>query len=291
MSKMKRLNNARYPTLCLGFVTLVILILSFALGAIGQETRPLLVLYAFPEEGQAIAARMTTNSTEHILGRDVHIGVLDGKRIVLAESGMGMTNAAMTTQALISRFQPHGLVFSGIAGAIDSSVHIGDLCICARWITHDYVIVGPDSLSPQPIPTYSATADSIVSVRSLPADSGYIAQAAKIGREKLALKKIGTREPRISIGGVGVSGNAFINNSEKRLWLSQRFKALVTDMESAAVAQVCFAQGVPFVIIRSASDLAGGSSNRTATEELEQFFRIAAANSSALVIELIGQLP
>ena len=40
---------------------------------------------------------------------------------------VGMTNAAMTTQELISRFHPRGLVFSGIAGAIDSSVHIGDL--------------------------------------------------------------------------------------------------------------------------------------------------------------------
>jgi adenosylhomocysteine nucleosidase len=272
-------------------LALVLLLTMFAPFASGQDTKALLVLYAFSEEGQAIAAKMTTDSTEHILGRTVRIGVLNGKKVVLAESGIGMTNAAMTTQALISRFHPRGLVFSGIAGAIDSSVHIGDLCICDRWTTHDYIYCGPDSLQPWPIHTYSAKADSIVSVWSLSADSGFVAQAAKIDRSKLSLGKIGSREPHINVGGVGVSGNAFIDNSEKRLWLSGRFGALVTDMESAAVAQVCFAHGVPFVIIRSASDLAGGSSSGTAGAELDQFFRIAAANSSALVIALVGELP
>ena len=288
---MRRCCHSLRASILAGLQAFALLLAMFAPFAFGQNAQPLLVLYAFPEEGQAIAAKMTTDSAEHILGRTVQIGVLNGKKIVLAESGIGMTNAAMTTQALISRFQPRGLVFSGIAGAVDSAVHIGDLCICANWITHDFVYCGPDSLEPMPIDLYDARTDSIVSVRSLAADSGCVAQAAKVDRSKLSLGKIGSREPHINIGGVGVSGNAFVDNSEKRLWLSKRFNALVTDMESAAVAQVCFAHGVPFVIIRSASDLAGGSRGGTAGAELDQFFQIAAANSSALVIALIGQLP
>ena len=249
------------------------------------------MLYAFPEEGQTIARQMTTDSTARILGRAVQMGTLNGKRIVLAESGVGMTNAAMTTQELITRFHPRGLVFSGIAGAIDSTVHIGDLCICSSWITHDYVYCGPDSLQPQPVHSFSAKGDSLASFWSFSADSGFIGVAGQIDGAKLSLQRIGKREPRIIVGGACVSGNAFIDNAEKRLWLKGRFGAMVTDMESAAVAQVCTANGVPFVIIRSASDLAGGSPSKTATEQLDQFFRIAASNSAALVMALVGLLP
>ncbi len=272
---------------------LIALVLPLAVSATpaNAQTKPLLVLYAFPEEGQTIARQMSTDSTARILGRAVRIGALDGKQIVLAESGIGMTNAAMTTQEMISRFHPRGLVFSGIAGAIDSAVHIGDLCVCANWITHDYVYCGPDSTQPQPIHSYSARADSLASFWSYFADSGFIGEAKRVEDSKLSLQKIGTREPQVIVGGACVSGNAFIDNAEKRLWLKQRFGAMVTDMESAAVAQVCTANGVPFVIIRSASDLAGGSPSETATKQLDQFFRVAASNSAALVMELIRRLP
>jgi adenosylhomocysteine nucleosidase len=255
-----------------------------------DSSRPLLVLYAFPEEGQAIAAKMTTDSTVRILGRVVHLGSLNGKVIVLAESGVGMTNAAMTAQEMIDHFRPRGIVFSGIAGAVDTSVHVGDLCVCSRWMTHDYVYCGPDSLQPQPLHSFSAKADSLVSFWNFPADSGYLAAVHLIDKNKLALQKIGVRQPRIIVGGAGVSGNAFIDNREKRLWLNQRFGALITDMESASVAQVSLANGTPFIIIRSASDLAGGSEGRTAADELDQFFRIAAGNSSSLVMALISLL-
>ena len=63
---------------------------------------------------------------------------------------------------------------------------------------------------------------------------------------------LGPRVPRLIIGEVGVSGNSFIDNVEKRLWLSSSFHALVTDMESASVAQVSPVNGIPFIIFRSA---------------------------------------
>jgi adenosylhomocysteine nucleosidase len=286
------MNKFRYRCLWrrLSLIGMAMLLVALAVQTEAQ-IRPLLVLYAFPEEGQTISKQMTTDSTARILGRAVQIGTLNGKKIVLAESGVGMTNAAMTTQELITRFLPRGLVFSGIAGAIDSTVHNGDLCICSSWITHDYVYCGPDSLQPQPVHSFSAKADSLASFWSFFADSGFIGTAKQIDGSKLSLQKIGAREPRIIVGGACVSGNAFIDNAEKRLWLKSRFGAMVTDMESAAVAQVCTANGVPFVIIRSASDLAGGSSSQTATEQLDQFFRIAASNSAALVMALVGRLP
>jgi adenosylhomocysteine nucleosidase len=92
------------------------------------------------------------------------------------------------------------------------------------------------------------------------------------------------------IGGVGVSGNAFVDNAEKRIWLVENFDALITDRESSAVAQVCTVNGVPFIVFRSASDLAGGSGPSSARGELEEFSKIAAINSSLFVVKMLSRL-
>ena len=68
------------------------------------------------------------------------------------------------------------------------------------------------------------------------------------------------------------------------------FNALITDMESAAVAQVCAVNDVPFIAFRSASDLAGGSGSDSAKDELREFFKVAATNSSMLVIKFLGSI-
>ena len=64
--------------------------------------------------------------------------------------------------------------------------------------------------------------------------------------------------PRIVVGGSGVSGGAFVDNAAFRIWAFETFGARVLDMESAAVAHVAYANGVPFIAIRNLSDLAGG---------------------------------
>ena len=86
--------------------------------------------------------------------------------------------------------------------------------------------------------------------------------------------------PRIVIGGSGVSGGAFIDNAEFRDYAFGTFGARVLDMESAAVAHIAWANGVPFIAVRSLSDLAGGSGQAS---QLEVFFHLAAANAARVV--------
>ncbi len=246
-----------------------------------------LVLYAFDQEGQLLKEQMTINETAKILGREVCVGNLGGKEVILAESGVGMTNAAMTTQRLIDEYDPERVIFTGIAGAIDTSVHIGDIVVCRRWITHDYVYYGAEAPQPMGIWAYSPEADSIIRMPYFEADSAMYAQAEELSDEMIPFKGIGDRAPRLIVDSVGVSGNSFIDSYDKRIWLSQTFGALITDMESAAVAQVCKVNDKPFIIFRSASDLAGGSGSETAGKEMDQFRAVAAENSSILVIRFL----
>ncbi|MCX6828320.1 MAG: 5'-methylthioadenosine/S-adenosylhomocysteine nucleosidase [candidate division Zixibacteria bacterium] len=255
-----------------------------------EQLSPYLIIYAFSTEGQLLAKEMTVDSTAKILGRTIHIGKLSGKDIILAESGVGMTNAAMTVQGLIDRFHPRAVIFTGIAGGIDSTVHIGDIVVCRKWATHDYGYWGAEGFKPSPPDVYMPEADSIIEMAYLMTDSILFDKAAKLALNTFSFDSIGSHIPRLEVGGVGVSGNAFIDNVEKRQWLSANFGALVTDMESAAVAQVCTINGVPFIIFRSASDLAGGSGSATARTEIGQFFKVAAVNSARVVKEYLKEL-
>jgi len=249
-----------------------------------------LILYAFEAEGVLLSQQMTITDSLTTLGRTTYIGQLSGKDIVLAESGVGMTNAAMSAQHLIDQFDPKAVIFSGIAGAIDTAVHIGDIVICSDWITHDYGYYGKEGFRPSAIQYFDNSADSLTTSVNFTVDPVLLHAANRLANEELTLEGIGDRTPRLLVGGTGVSGNSFIDRQEKRLWLSEQFSAMVTDMESSAVAQVCVVNGLPFIIFRSASDLAGGSGSETARAEMGQFFEIAADNSSTLVMKFLRSL-
>jgi len=237
-----------------------------------------------------MSQEMTVQDSVVLLGRMVYRGRLSDRDIVLAESGVGMTNAAMTTQCMIDRFNPQAVIFTGIAGAVDSTVNIGDIVVCKEWRAHDYGYNGRDGFQVTGINVYNPAADSVAYMTEFPVDESMFKTAQSISHSDLSLGKIGERTPKLMVGGVGVSGNCFIDNVEKRIWLSEQFNALVTDMETASVAQVCVANALPFIAFRSASDLAGGSGSSTADNELEQFFTIAADNSSKVVMKFLSDL-
>jgi len=277
---------------CRLIAAVILLVAGGAAWAAGSSSdKPTLLLYAFDAEGAVVRSHMTVDSSVTILGRSVDYGQLAGHAVVLAESGVGMTNAAMTTQRLIDRCSPRALLFTGIAGAIDSAVHIGDIVACSTWVTQDFGHVGADGFTPRGVAIYLPEQDSVVRINSLAVDSLMLAAAHRAAESLPDLQKIGDREPSLFVGGVGASGNAFVDSREKRRWLSETFQAMVIDMESAAVVQVCRVNGVPVIVFRSASDLAGGSGSDTARKQLDQFFKVAAENSARVLIHFLGPLP
>ena len=124
-----------------------------------------------------------------------------------------------------------------------------------------------------------------------PADPALLA-AARVAAAEVVLARCtadGTclwHAPRIAVGGPGVSGSAFIDNAEFRKYALDTFGARLLDMESAAVAHVASANAIPFLAIRSLSDLAGGGEN-----QMEAFLGLAAGNATAVVKALLRALP
>jgi adenosylhomocysteine nucleosidase len=83
--------------------------------------------------------------------------------------------------------------------------------------------------------------------------------------------------PRLLIGGQGVSGNGFVDNAEYREWIWRTFEARAVDQETAAIAQVAYTNGVPFIAFRGLSDLAGG---RDGPNRARHFATLAAGNAA-----------
>ncbi|MBF7683805.1 5'-methylthioadenosine/S-adenosylhomocysteine nucleosidase [Acinetobacter sp. B5B] len=75
--------------------------------------------------------------------------------------------------------------------------------------------------------------------------------------EAICSDKTTCYQPKIVMGNHGVSGGAFLANSKYRDYLHQYMQGDYVDMETAAVAQVAYANEIPFIAFRSLSDLAG----------------------------------
>src|SRR3546814_9800963 len=91
-------------------------------------------------------------------------------------------------------------------------------------------------------------------------------------------------EPRLVVGGNGVSGPAFMDNADLRKYLFESFHVNVLDMESAAVAQVAYSNGVPFIVFRALSDLAGGDAGKN---QMQTFMNVAADNSVKVLLAFL----
>lgn len=193
-------------------------------------------------------------------------GRLEGNDVLLAECGVGKVNAAALTQALLAAGATR-LVFTGVAGAVDPALEVGAVVIGSEAVQHDVDVTGL-GYEPGEVPGCG---------RSFAADPELVAAARSAAEEVGGLS--------VAVGLV-VSGDAFVASPEATARLWRDFGALCTEMEGAAVAQVCHRWGVPFVIVRSISDRA----DHSAEVDFRAFTQQAAATADRVVRGLLARL-
>lgn len=267
-----------------------------------DPTPRIAVMSAYEPEWKALKAGLGEATSHYVNGVEFVTGTLAGRKVVLFLSGISMVNAAMNSQLALERFDVTGIVVSGIAGGVNAALHIGDVVVAGQWGQYLEAVFAreadgkfqPPAWMKTPYPNDGMIFPTDAWVRSakggmerrfwFEVDPGMLAAAGKIGAvefkrctaEQVCLAHV----PRLVVGGNGVSGSAFIDNSAFRQYVFKTFEAQVLDMESAAVAMVAYANGVPFIAFRSLSDLAGGGEG---ANQLRTFFQLAADNSAAVV--------
>ncbi|MEO6547770.1 MAG: 5'-methylthioadenosine/adenosylhomocysteine nucleosidase [Ferruginibacter sp.] len=261
----------------------LLLMANYCLPAIAQQVTG--VLGAFPPEMALLQKQLENRkdtSIQHILFTK---GTLSGRAVVLAQTGIGKVNAAITTTLLIEHFKPNEIIFSGIAGGIDTSLAPGDIVIATALAYHDYgiltdtgVLYGPsrNAINGQFNPLFIACDSNLVKKAVLVAGKLIF---AKQGRET------GAAIPLVKKG-IIVTGDTFVSSELATERLRNRLHAAATEMEGAAIAQTCHQQNVPFLIIRSLSDKA----NSSAKIDMIHFYEIAAKNAAMFVMAILGEL-
>ncbi|HTL10812.1 MAG TPA: 5'-methylthioadenosine/adenosylhomocysteine nucleosidase [Chitinophagaceae bacterium] len=243
------------------------------------------ILGAFPPELALLQLQLKEAKDTVIAHIHFLEGKLNGRNVVVAQTGIGKVNAAIVTALLLDHFQPKEVVFTGIAGGINPMLMPGDLVIANRTAYHDYGTITPDSMLRRATRNPFTMQENPV---FFTCDSQLVAAAVNAG-QGLSLEKIagknGTRSPRI-IAGTIVTGDVFVASRAATEQFRTQLQADATEMEGAAVAQACWQQRVPFIIIRSLSDDAGNN----ASTDVRSFYEIAARNSAKLVMALMERL-
>jgi adenosylhomocysteine nucleosidase len=240
-------------------------------------------------------------------------GTMKGRPVLLFLSGVSMVNAAMTTQLALDRFTIRSIVFSGVAGGLDPALDVGDVVVPDRWGQYlESAFARADGTGFAP-PIQRATGENFanfgmiypngVRVRRtgdetgkdrrfwFEVDPGLLATARKLAPQVALSRCSGTlcfrATPKVVVGGNGISGPVFMDNAEFRQYAFRTFQAQVTDMETAAVGQVAYANNVPYIAFRALSDLAGGDPGEN---QAPAFYRIASDNTAKVVVAFIGAL-
>lgn len=218
---------------------------------------------------------MTDARDEHAAGVTFTMGTLDGHRVVVVGSGMGKVNAAIVSTLLIDRFCCDAVVFSGVAGGLDPSLAIGDVVIADRVIQHDVGEIKEQRL----IRSQAGHVPSINPTEQLGYSSDELADRV---RQRLC----GYAVPGRIVYGTVLSGDQFVSCDASRARLFSELGGRAIEMEGGSLAQVCEAFGVPWLVIRALSDLAGGD----AVLDFTGFVNEASATSAGIVRRLLPVL-
>ena len=246
---------------------------------------PLAVLGAFQQEVMLLKDLLADARAREIEGIEFISGRIGAEPVVLAWTGVGKVNAAMTTTLLLEHFQPRQVIFTGIAGGVDPNLEPGDIVIARQTAYHDMGTLWPQGLeyggvksrmTNEPNPVFFAADPMLLAVAQQAAHS--------VAFGAIDLRN-GQRPPQVVVGTV-VTGDVFVAAEKKAAELVETLGARAVEMEGAAVAQVCYQREVGCLVIRSISDKADNS----AVMDKQLFYTRAAQNSARLVVEMVREL-
>lgn len=269
------------------------------------------ILCAYEPEWRALLPAIRDRQDRVLSGVQFVAGTIEGKPIVLVETGISMVNATMATQLALDHYEIADLVVMGIAGGVDPALHIGDVVVPAQWSQYLESVFAREDGGTYKLPAFSTqTIQHFGMIYPQPVEVGRApgapepriwfpvdARLLDLAQKVAPTIKLEACDPRgdcsgpapvVVVGGNGVSGQSFVDNAAFRDFAHTALAARALDMESAAVAQVATANHVPFIAFRSLSDLAGGDAGAT---KMKAFEALAARNATAVLKGFLRAMP
>lgn len=197
-------------------------------------------------------------------------GKISNKKVIAVKCGIGKVNAARTTQILIDKFDVDKIINIGAAGGVNPNLKIQDIVIGERLVQYDFDV--------------SSSGDY---------EKGEITGVGKYFKSdyelinlcRSVLEKRIEKDVNVIIGTIATA-DIFCSDPEDARKAREEFEADCVEMEGAAVAQVCYLDKVPFLVIRGISDTPDGENEM----EYYTYCHIAAKRAADLLQDLLWEV-
>ena len=225
------------------------------------------IIAAESKEMNEIKKLMKNIEEKDLLNLQFFTGKIEEEECVLVECGEGKVNAARTTQIMIDNFKIDKLVNVGSAGAINEDLNVKDVVIADKLVQYDFDISG------------------------LGYEKGEICNIGKyiycdktlVEECKKAIENIENESYKVVIGTIATA-DSFCDKPEIAKMVRKEFNAECVEMEGAAVAQVCYLDKIPFLVIRGISDTPNGNNKI----DFRKYLEIASKQSAKILQNLIN---
>lgn len=215
------------------------------------------IIVAENEELNALTSIIDIKEEKIINNRKLILGKINKIEVCVIKSNVGKVNSAITTQFLIDKINPRLIINIGVAGSIDNTLNIGDIVIADKLYQYDF-----DTTA------FNRKLGEIENIGE------YI--TSNIDKQLFEDCRIGSI----------ATGDKFITDYSEKNKIRQTFGALCVEMEGASVAQTCYLNNKPFIVIRSISDKLDGSSKI----EFEKFIKLSSEKVVNLLKTIIDKL-
>lgn len=190
------------------------------------------LIAAMPEEINAITSRMEKVNTRTVAHVEFRSGHLGREEVVIALSGVGKVSAAIASTLMCQLYQPSCLISIGVAGGLLQSQQVGDLVISGSAVQADFdtsAIDGPDGIG-----------------KVFQADENLIRRAIEAASQV---------NINWMVGEIATQDLFMAAPKDYERLLSRFEEAACSEMEGAAVAQTARAFSIPFLVLRTLSDV------------------------------------
>lgn len=222
------------------------------------------VIVAMEKELALLLPLLESSKTIRINETDFFSGNIGQATIIAMKCGIGKVNAAMGTMTLIDNFHPQLIINTGVAGGTGRNAGILDIVVGTLVAYHD-VWCGPGTQwgNASGCPKFFHSADSVTNLPCL--------------HEGDTVKH-----------GLVCSGDVFVSDPETIAHIRSLYPDVeAVDMESAAIAQVCYLRQTPFACMRVISDTPGADDN---IAQYQNFWEEAPHHTFDMLRQVIQQL-
>ncbi|MCA0969995.1 5'-methylthioadenosine/S-adenosylhomocysteine nucleosidase [Halobacillus litoralis] len=222
------------------------------------------IIGAMDEEVELLKQTMTNTKEQEVAGSLFIEGQLHEKDVVLLKSGIGKVNAAMSTTILHERYDLEAVINTGSAGGFAKELEVGDVVV-STLVTHHDVDVTAFQYEYGQVPGMPAM---------------YAADEKLVNQAMEAVEQTSAKASK----GIIATGDSFMQEQTRVDFVRGQFPEMIAaEMEAAAIAQVCYKYGTPFVVIRALSDIAGKESSIS----FDQFLPKAAENAATMIMTMV----